>query len=142
AEYRSKNESPFVPSGRGQWAIQSCGIICSTVGCCANDSASDLDDMKGLSFFDLYSAQANDPRAEATRKRGTALQTLGNLTILSSSLNSAQKNYGWPEKKPEMMKHSLLPLNQQLFEVEHWDEVAIKVRAESLFGRAIEIWRQ
>lgn len=97
---------------------------------------------KGLSYFELYSAQADDPLAEATRKRGTAVQTIGNLTILSSSLNSAQKNYGWSEKRPEMMKHSLLPLNQQLFEVEHWDEVAIKVRAESLFGRAIEIWRR
>lgn len=97
---------------------------------------------KGLSYFELYSAQADDPLAEATRKRETAVQTIGNLTILSSSLNSAQKNYGWSEKRPEMMKHSLLPLNQQLFEVEHWDEVAIKVRAENLFGRAIEIWRR
>jgi uncharacterized protein with ParB-like and HNH nuclease domain len=98
------------------------------------------DGTNGLSFVDLYSAQPGDLRAEATRKRGTAVHTLGNLTILSSSLNSAQKHYGWSAKKPEMMKHSLLPLNQQLFEVELWDESAIVERAEKLFSRAVKIW--
>lgn len=45
--------------------------------------------------MELYGAPEGNPRAIATRTRESAVQTLGNLTILSSGLNSAQSNYGW-----------------------------------------------
>lgn len=97
------------------------------------------DGSKGLSSFELWEA-ADDPRAEATRRRNAAVQTLGNLTILTQPLNSAVSNSSWGEKKPELLLHSLLPINQNLHNVEVWDETAIQKRGEELFQRAIKIW--
>ena len=73
--------------------------------------------------------------------RKNALQTLGNLTILSTALNTAQSNLPWSEKRPELLKHSLLPINQALQTQEVWDEAAILARGEMLFARALQIWR-
>jgi hypothetical protein len=98
------------------------------------------DGSKGLDFMDLYNASAADPRAVATRSRETAVQTLGNLTILSSGLNSAQSNLRWEQKRPELMKHSLLPLNQSLLESGSWNELTIQKRASELFERARQLW--
>ncbi len=98
------------------------------------------DDSKGMDFMELYGASETDLRAVATRARERAVQTLGNLTILSSGLNSAQSNYGWEQKRPELMKHSLLPLNQSLLELDRWNEEAIQKRGAELFARALEIW--
>lgn len=98
------------------------------------------DGSKGLDIMELYKAPDTDPRAKATRLREVAVQTLGNLTILSQGLNSAQKNLPWDKKKPELMKHSLLPINQSLADVAIWDEAAILTRAEELFKRAVAIW--
>jgi hypothetical protein len=96
--------------------------------------------LKALEFFDLLTAKDTDPNAIATRRRENALQTIGNLTILSAALNSAQSNSGWEFKRPEMMKHSLLPINQPLFDLNAWNEDSIKSRAQNLLDRALSIW--
>lgn len=98
------------------------------------------DGSKGLTFAELFQVQESDPRSIATRKRDAAIQTLGNLTILSAALNAAQSNYGWKHKRPAMMKHSLLPINQILSELDVWDETAISTRGVELFKRALRIW--
>lgn len=99
------------------------------------------DGSKGMDFLELGNAPEGDARAAATRRREVALQTLGNLTILSTALNTAQSNLAWNEKRPELMKHSLLPINQALQNQEVWDEAAILARGETLFARAVQIWR-
>jgi uncharacterized protein with ParB-like and HNH nuclease domain len=98
------------------------------------------DGSKGMDSLELYNAPATDPRAKASRQRGVALQTLGNLTILSSGLNASQSNLPWDKKRPELVKHSLLPINQSLTDVAAWDEAAILKRGEALFQRALGIW--
>jgi Protein of unknown function (DUF1524) len=100
------------------------------------------DGSKGIDLFELLllDASATDPRVAASLKRERAVQTLGNLTILSSGLNSAQSNLSWDQKRPEMMKHSMLPINQSLLETTVWDETAILNRGEELFSRALQIW--
>jgi hypothetical protein len=98
------------------------------------------DGSKGLTLTELYEVPESDARSRATRKRDAAIQTLGNLTILSASLNSAQKNYDWTKKCPVMMQYSLLPLNQGLFVMKIWDESTISKRGEELFKRALLIW--
>jgi len=55
-------------------------------------------------------------------------------------LNTAQSNLPWDQKRSEMMKHSLLPLNQVLSNMGTWDEAAILKRGEDLFERAVRIW--
>jgi Protein of unknown function (DUF1524) len=96
--------------------------------------------LKGLDLAELLTAPDDDPNAIATRRRETALQTIGNLTILSTALNSAQSNSAWELKRPELMKHSLLPINQMLFGLSTWDEDRIRSRGENLLARAFTIW--
>ncbi len=98
------------------------------------------DGSKGLDFMELYTAAETDAKAVATRKRETMVQTIGNLTVLSTGLNSAQSNLPWSQKRPEMMKHSLLPINQGLLETTIWDEAAIITRGTSLFTMALNLW--
>ena len=98
------------------------------------------DGSKGLSTTELWTAEQGEPRAEATRKRNAALQTLGNLTILTQALNSATSNSAWKDKKPELLRHSLLPINQQLHDVDVWDEGAIAQRLDTLLKRALKVW--
>jgi hypothetical protein len=95
---------------------------------------------KGLDFRQLFLAKDDDPNAIATRARESALHTIGNLTILSTALNVAQSNAPWSTKRAEMMKHSLLPINQPLFKLDVWDENAMRVRAQDLLVRAQKIW--
>ena len=65
---------------------------------------------------------------------------MGNLTILMQPLNTAQSNSAWKDKRPELMIYSLLPINQDLHDVEIWDENAIASRGEKIFERALKIW--
>lgn len=98
------------------------------------------DGSKGLKLNELWDSQPGDPKAEATRRRNMILQTLGNLTILTQSLNSSVSNSAWKDKKPELLIVSLLPINQKLHAAETWDETAIEERSKALFVRAIKIW--
>jgi Protein of unknown function (DUF1524) len=98
------------------------------------------DGSHGMTNSKLFFAPDDDPRAFATEVRNQALQTMGNLTILMQALNTAQSNSAWKDKKPELMKHSLLPINQDLHDIEIWDENAIASRGEKTFERALMIW--
>jgi uncharacterized protein with ParB-like and HNH nuclease domain len=98
------------------------------------------DGSKGLDFIELFTAPEGDARAAASRVRNAALQTLGNLTIVTQPLNSAASNAEWKNKRSELISHSLLPINQHLYAVETWDEKAIAARGADLFARAIKLW--
>lgn len=98
------------------------------------------DGSSGLSTEALWTAPKDDPLADATRKRNTALQTFGNLTILTQALNSSVSNGSWATKKPALLQNSLLPINQQLHDAAVWDESAILIRSEDLLKRALNLW--
>ncbi|HLY60703.1 MAG TPA: DUF262 domain-containing protein [Terriglobia bacterium] len=98
------------------------------------------DGSKGLSWQELMESDSEDPRAKATRLRESIVQTIGNLTILTQSLNSSASNGPWVTKKPALLSGSLLPINQQLYSVETWDESSIEERSKDLLARAIKIW--
>lgn len=98
------------------------------------------DGSQGMTAKELWDAPIDDPRAQATRERNTLLQTLGNLTVLTQPLNSAASNSAWINKKPELLRHSLLPINQKLYDYATWDEKAIHQRADELFRRALNLW--
>jgi uncharacterized protein with ParB-like and HNH nuclease domain len=95
---------------------------------------------EGLKGADLWAENADPELVAATRRRNAALQTFGNLTILTQALNSSVRNSAWSTKKPEIMKSSLLPINQILHAHESWDEETIEVRGKELFHRAKQIW--
>lgn len=98
------------------------------------------DGTKGLAWNEIVAADPNDPRVSATRARNTALQTIGNLTLLTQALNSSVSNGAWITKKPEVLNSSLLPINQQLHGFDTWDEEAIQKRGTDLFARAVRLW--
>ncbi|MGU3661521.1 DUF262 domain-containing protein [Methylobacterium fujisawaense] len=98
------------------------------------------DGTTGVDWTELQTADPADPRVIASRKRNAAVQTLGNMTLLSSALNSAQSNLGWDHKRQEMASHSLLPINNEVLALPTWDEAAIAARGAVLFERARKIW--
>jgi hypothetical protein len=80
--------------------------------------------------------------------RNWALHGIGNLTLVTGSLNKALSHGPWfaeegaPSKRRGIDLHSKLDLNARLLR-EHpmvWNEAAMKVRAESLFSVARRIW--
>ncbi len=94
----------------------------------------------GLTYQELWETDPNDPRVTNTRKRNALVQTFGNLTVLTQALNSAVSNGPWKTKKAEILRHSLLPINQQLRDSEIWDETAITNRGDAIFGHALRLW--
>ena len=99
-----------------------------------------LDGSDGLPPEELAAAAEDDARAVATRGRNAALQTIGNLTIITQPLNSAVSNAAWPVKRPKLLLHAVLPINQDLHRWDTWDEATIAERSELLLARARRIW--
>jgi hypothetical protein len=79
-------------------------------------------------------------RATQASARNRVLQTIGNLTLLTQSLNSSISNQAWEQKRPAVLGASMLPLNLQLQEFPTWDESAIERRGRALFERALRVW--
>jgi predicted transport protein len=75
------------------------------------------------------------------RIQETWLHTLGNLTL--TGYNSEYSDRPFQEKRDMSggFKESPLRLNQGLGQLEHWNEAAIKGRAEKLCGLAVDVWK-
>ncbi len=67
--------------------------------------------------------------------------TLGNLTLVTQSYNSALSNNSFPEKRAKLVGHGLR-LNSDYFAAnsQTWDAAAIRARADWLVEQALEIW--
>lgn len=77
---------------------------------------------------------------EERNRRNSLVHTLGNLTLLTKSLNPAVSNGPWPKKRTEILKHSALNLNRSLSEFDDWSEEDIVRRGKALFKVAKRIW--
>ena len=80
---------------------------------------------------------SDDPRA-AERKR--ILHTLGNLTLITDSLNISSGNKSFAEKKEKLAENTGLFLNKWFAKKEEWNELHIKERGEELADKALGIW--
>lgn len=70
------------------------------------------------------------------------LHLLGNLTIVTQEWNGGMlSNYDFATKRRKLSEHGLL-LNKIYFtdDVTRWDEAAIRVRADFLADKLVEIW--
>ena len=84
-----------------------------------------------------------DKSAEALANRKRLLHSIGNLTLVTSSFNSALSNEAFAVKRPEIVTTSLLMLNtyfQQFADQDIWDEAKIVDRAEAMFPLAKAVW--
>lgn len=75
-------------------------------------------------------------------QRHRMVNTLGNLTLITGSLNPSLSNGSWGTKRPELIKFSKLNLNQYFHskEADVWAEDAIYLRSRKLFEDARALW--
>jgi hypothetical protein len=73
--------------------------------------------------------------------RDAKVHLIGNLTLLTQSLNTSVSNGPFPMKMPALKAQSALVLNRDLHSFDRWDEAAITARGMSLFADAAEIWK-
>jgi len=87
--------------------------------------------------------QANWPTGRhSEEEREALLQTIGNLTLLTTKLNSSVSNGPWTSKSGELTKHDVLLINKQVQELgsNGWNEDLIKSRTASIIQSIIKIW--
>jgi hypothetical protein len=74
--------------------------------------------------------------------RNAVVHTIGNLTLLTSVLNSSVSNGPWPQKRAALHEHDVLKLNSDLVSEagESWDEEAILERGQRLTDDIVAIW--
>ena len=84
---------------------------------------------------------------EAKNYRNKKLKTLGNLAIITQSLNASIRDSNWPTKKSGSgnkagLKHyaSGIETLAPYLDLNDWNEIEIEKRAEFLLEKAKEIW--
>jgi hypothetical protein len=78
--------------------------------------------------------------SERVRARNSIVNTIGNLTLITSTLNSSISNGQFSVKMPGIRAFTALALNRELHEFELWDESTIRRRGAALFEFACTIW--
>jgi hypothetical protein len=87
--------------------------------------------------------QAHWPLGNQTEdEREADIQTIGNLTLLTTKLNASVSNGPWNAKSDELTKHDVLLINKQVQKLgeKGWSEELIKARTSSLIQTMTEIW--
>lgn len=87
-----------------------------------------------------WSKNGMDEAAKILRNK--KLKTLGNLTLITKSLNSSLKNAAWDIKKKALKKYSLLKITTDYIENTEWEETNIDNRANDLATIALKIWNR
>jgi hypothetical protein len=73
-------------------------------------------------------------------QRDECINKFGNLTLITSPLNSSMSNGPFSDKLPALRAHASLALNRELSELERWDEESAMLRGTALFEIARNIW--
>lgn len=94
------------------------------------------------SWRDFWSDPIGGDPTQAVLDRDRCLHALGNLTLVTNSLNPALSNNAWDDKQHALAEHTILMLNKEILSnyAERWDEEIIRARGEVLANRAIGIW--
>jgi hypothetical protein len=79
-------------------------------------------------------------RELAEQRRGTAIDRIGNLTLITAPLNQSVSNGPWETKREGLREHSQLVLNSLVLDLEEWNEEAIEQRGRKLAEVACRIW--
>lgn len=79
---------------------------------------------------------------DTPEQRDKLIHTLGNLTLLTSRLNSSVSNGPWYGKRGGLQSHDVLLLNRKLLEsaVDDWSNVSIRARTRDLIEVIIRVW--
>ncbi len=88
----------------------------------------------------FHNYKLDDETMVLIEERQLAVNTFGNLTLITNALNPRIGNESWETKRSHLGK-SLLALNRQISENELWNETTIKHRAIDLAGVANNLWK-
>lgn len=80
---------------------------------------------------------------EAEQARQDRVHRLGNLTLLTGSLNSKVSNGPWGAKRHELLKHNTIKLTGRLLELtqeQEWNEAVIDRRTSDLIDVLLSVW--
>ena len=80
---------------------------------------------------------------EAEQSRQARVHRLGNLTILTSALNSKVSNGPWLDKRRALLEHNTIKLTGRLIEQtqeQEWDETLIDRRTSALIEVLLKVW--
>lgn len=89
----------------------------------------------------LSKAWQESPGEDWRRIQETWLHTLGNLTLTGYNAEYGDKHFAEKRDMKGGFKESHLRLNDDLRELDRWDETAIRDRAKRLAGKAITVWK-
>lgn len=92
-----------------------------------------------------WPVMGSNPEQQLERRiaRHDVLERLGNLTLLTGSLNASISNGPFRQKRSKIAEQSLLPMNayfQQLSDEDLWDESKIAQRGDRLAELALHVW--
>lgn len=68
---------------------------------------------------------------------------LGNLTLLTTKLNSKVSNSAWANKRGELLKHNTINMTGRLIQMTEqaeWDEALIDQRTETMIDMLLKVW--
>lgn len=91
--------------------------------------------------FEDFEDDLDPDRISRQMKRESAINKLGNLTLLTGVLNSTVSNGPYSVKMPAVRSHSSLALNRELNRYDEWNEETIAERGAALFQTARRIWQ-
>jgi Protein of unknown function (DUF1524) len=78
--------------------------------------------------------------SEWQRIQQTYLHTLGNLTLTGYNSEYSDRSFAEKRDRKGGFAESPLRMNQGLGKLEHWNEEAIRQRAETLAMKAVSVW--
>ncbi len=81
----------------------------------------------------------DDAMKASVEARAQSVDTLGNLTLITSALNPSLGNAGWAKKR-EKLSGSLLVLNRMLAKIDDWNEKSIETRADKIGDIIVSRW--
>ncbi len=90
-----------------------------------------------------YPPDAAERNTTTWLERYQLTETIGNLTLLTGSLNASAGTAPFREKRAKIAEHSLLAMNvyfQKLSDEDVWDERAIRHRSAVLADLAVLVW--
>lgn len=82
---------------------------------------------------------------QAQIERAARVHRLGNLTLVTTKLNSKVSNNAWSAKREEMANHDTFLINSRYLQAdgilkEQWDEASIDARTSALANDLLEVW--
>ena len=72
--------------------------------------------------------------------RDEHVHRLGNLTLLTTQLNSSVSNRAWSGKREALTRHDVLLLNRELRDAEEWTETNIERRTADAISAVLRTW--